>query len=432
MHIRKTSMKVLWFTSLAIWILACSAPAYLLGTATSSPEATLTPAASGTLTVSPGLTTTPPSSGAPRLIGYFYGQDRYNLISDIPSGKLTDLIYAFITISDAGECVSIDPSRDAVNFPALQQLKQQNPGLHILVSIGGYAHSAKFSDAAVSDTSRRALAQSCVQYMALNGFDGIDIDWETPVSGGLAGNSQRPEDKQNYTLLLAELRKQLDAQGKKDGRSYRLSAAMPAGPNQLTHFEINKIFPYVDWITVMAYAIYTSASPITNFNAPLYPTSTDPATDEKRRLLYNGDAAVKAYLAAGVPAEKIALGVPFYGRAWKGVPSDNHGLYQTNTGPFVDDRVPKGTWSSEGEITFKALEQYYLGSWKRYWQPEAQEPWLYDASSQVMVTYDDAQSLGAKADYVKSRQLGGISIWQVSGDDDQHTLINALYSHLQP
>lgn len=400
---------VFWLALAAVWLAGCDLPM-------SGPTPTLTPSA-------------PPSK---RLIGYFYGLDRSQHIADIPADKFAILIDAFIDVSSDGKCVSIDPSGDAEVFPELGQLKQRYPGLKTVVSVGGYAHSAKFSDAAASDASRRAFAQSCVAFMTQNGFDGIDIDWETPVSGGLAGNTHRPEDKQNYTALLAALRNQLDALGRADKKSYLLGAALPAGPGDMAKFELGKVHPYLDWMTVMAYAFYTGESKITNFNAPLYPTSTDPAKDEKRRLLYNGDAAVQAYLTAGVPGSKISLGVPFYGRAWKGVPADNNGLYQNDTGVFVDSGAPKGTWSSGGEITYRALEQNYLGAWPRFWQSEAQVPWLYNPELQVMLTYDDPESLAAKADYVTSKHLGGISIWQVSMDDAQHTLVNALYVHLNP
>jgi len=439
-----------WLVWLAACLFACSGPAYIPRSATPSPTPSQTPTLpqvaptrlrptltqspapkhTATPTRRPSPTVSPAAPGEHRLIGYFYGLDRNNSVADIPAGKLTDLIYAFIDVSDAGNCVEIDPSIDAADFPALQRLKQQNPALHLLVSIGGYSHSARFSDAAATDAARQVFAQSCVQFMQANGFDGIDIDWETPVSGGQAGNSHRPEDKQNYTALMAALRNQLDAQGKKDGKLYLLSVAVPAGPNVIGNFAIKDIYPYVDWMTVMAYAFYTSDSQITNFNAPLYASSTDPATNEKKRLLYNGDAAIKAYLAVGAPADKLSLGVPFYGRAWKGVASDNDGLYQSDTGPFADPSAPKGTWTRDGEITYKALKQYYLGKWPRFWQSQAQEPWLYNSDDQVMVTYDDPQSLAAKADYARSNQLGGISIWQVSGDDDQHSLVDTLYSHL--
>ncbi|MGE5262956.1 MAG: glycoside hydrolase family 18 protein [Acidobacteriota bacterium] len=398
---------------------------------------TLTPP-SASVTPSPSITPTlaPPSptvagAGSPRLIGYYDGVDSSHHITDIPADRLTHLIYAFVKVSDNGECISIDPAADQANFPALKVLKQQHPTLETMVSIGGYNHSAKFSDAARSPDARRRFAQSCVQFMKQNGFDGIDVDWEFPVSGGLAGNGHRPEDKQNFTALLVEFRRQLDALGKADGRTYRLSIAASAGPTEIANIEPGQVAQVVDWIDVMAYAFYTGESKITNFNAPLYSTTTDPATDEKKRRLYNADATVQAYLKAGVPAGKISLGVPFYGRGWKGVPPANNGLYQRDGGVFVDSRAPKGTWSQDGEIDYRMLKQYYLGTWPRFWQAEAQVPWLYNAGAGVMVTYDDPQSLAAKADYARARHLGGIAIWQVSGDDGEHSLVNAIAAHLR-
>lgn len=401
-----------------------------------SPAPPMTPSPTLTPTLAPPSPIVTPSPtvanvGTPRLIGYFDGVERTHHVSDIPADQLTHVIYAFVDVSDKGECVSIDPAADQANFPGLRQLKQQHPALQTMVSAGGYSHSARFSDAARTLDSRRRFAQSCVQWMKQNGFDGIDIDWEFPVGGGQAGNVHRPEDKQNFTALLAALRQQLDARGKADGRSYLLSIAAPAGPTEMANLEMGQIAGYVNWIDVMAYAFYTGGSKTTNFNAPLYPTSNDPATDEKKRLLYNADAAVQAYLRAGVPAEEISLGVPFYGRGWKGVPPENNGLYQGDGGVFVDSRAPKGTWSQGGEIDYRMLKQYYLGTWPRFWQAEAQVPWLYNASVGVMVTYDDPQSLAAKADYAKTRHLGGVAIWQVSGDDDQHSLVNALAAHLK-
>jgi chitinase len=299
------------------------------------------------------------------------------------------------------------------------------------MSVGGYSHSGKFSDVALSTGTRRRFAQSCIQFMKQNGFEGIDIDWEFPVSGGAASNLHRPEDKQNFTALLAELRSDLDAQGTRDGRQYLLTIAGPAGPSEIGNIDLGAIQPLVDWINLETYAFYTASSKITNFNAPLFASSTDPAASETRKRRYNADAAVRAYLAAGVAPDKIMLGVPFYGRGWKGVPDANHGLYQSDGGAATDSKVPKGTWS-DGAILYGALEKNYLNSYPRYWQDEAKEPWLYNPNTGIMITYEDPQSLGAKADYVVMNHLGGIMIWHRSADDVAHSLQDALHARLFP
>lgn len=387
------------------------------------------------LAPSPQQSSTQPSStptaarDTPRLVGYFYGLDQHNQVPGIPAAQLTAVLYAFVDVSKAGECVSADAAADQMNFPQLRQLKQQHEQLSLLISAGGYSRSKYFSDAAATGERRLRFAQSCVLFMKQNGFDGIDIDWEIPVSGGQAGNMHRPEDKQDFTALLAELRGQLDAQSASDKRHYLLTVAAPIGPNEYKNIELNALPQYLDWINLMAYAFYTANSPVTNFNAPLYASSTDPAPEQKRRNL-NADAAVKAYLAAGVPANKIVLGVPFYGRGWQGVPDVNHGLYQSANGPATDPSVPNGTWQ-EGATSFASLEKYYLNAYPRYWHDETQEPWLYNPSTGIMITYEDPQSLEAKAAYVVAHHLGGMMIWHLSADDAQHTLVNALAAGLQ-
>jgi chitinase len=362
-------------------------------------------------------------------MGYFYGNDRGDQVASIPADRLTHVIYAFIDVSAAGECAPITPATDAVNIPALNQLKQQHPNLQTLVSIGGYSHSAHFSDAALTSQSRSQFARSCIQWMQQNGFDGIDIDWETPVSGGMPGNTHRPEDKHNFTLLLSELRKQLDALGQSDGRHYLLTIAAPAGPSEYAHLELNAIHPYLDALNLETYAYYTAANPITELESPLHPPSNGPDQDAKKRLADNVDTAVRGYLNAGVPAGKLVVGVPFYGRGWTGVPDTNHGLYQPDGGAATDAHVPKGVWS-DGAIAYGDLAKYYLGTATRYWDDQGQVPWLYDPTAQLFVTYEDPQSLGLKAGYVISNGLGGVMIWHLSDDDAQHTLVNALAAGL--
>jgi chitinase len=368
-----------------------------------------------------------------RLVGYFYGLDIHNQLSGLPADKLTTLIYAFIGISASGECVSVDPAADQVYFPQLQALKKHDSQLEILISVGGYSLSRNFSDAALTAASRRRFAQSCVQYIKNYGVDGIDIDWELPVSGGAPGNTHRPEDRQNFTTLLAELRGQLDAVGKNDARHYLLTIAGPAGPSEYANIDLTSIGQYLDWINLETYAVAVAGNPITNFNAPLFASSTDQTKDLQKRLYDNADAAVQAYLKAGVPAEKLLLGVPFYGRGWDQVPDRNHGLYQSHAlGEINDPNVPKGTWKTGSAIDYQDIEKYYLGTYTRYWDDEVKAAWLYNSASGIMISYEDPQSLEAKADYVLANHLGGVMIWQLSQDDGGYTLLDSLFGRLQP
>src|SRR4051794_35249551 len=186
-----------------------------------------------------------------RIVGYFASwgiYDRGYFVTDIPADKLTHLNYAFAFLSDTGEITLGDEWADTQfpypndkddqplkgNFYQFQRLKQANPSLQTLISIGGWSESGKFSDVALTDASRKKFASSVVAFMLKYGFDGADIDWEYPTGGGDTGNIERPEDKDNYPLFLAELRAQFDAQEAKDGHHYLLTIALGSDRSAIT------------------------------------------------------------------------------------------------------------------------------------------------------------------------------------------------------
>jgi chitinase len=168
----------------------------------------------------------------------------------------------------------------------------------------------------------------------------------------------------------------------------------------------------------MTYDFTTASSHKTNFNAPLFIYEGD----------LNVDAAVKSYLMGGVPADKIVLGVRFVGTGWQGVGSTNNGLYQPDGG------AAQGTWDESGAPTgsfgYEDIEDNYLPSYARSWDKEAQAPWLYNADTGIMISYEDPQSLTAKVNYAVSNGLGGVMIWELGADDREGTLVNAVAATL--
>ena len=369
-------------------------------TVTSLPTATVIPSP-----IPSPSSTIAPSASAFKIVGYLAGWNVYGArqirIADIPADQFTHLNYAFAGVTAGGLCKEDNPSGDHANFAELQKLKQRYPHLQTLISIGGADGAKYFSVAAKTAEARKQFAASCVRFMQDNGFDGIDIDWEFPTNA---------EEKQNYAAMLAELRAQL-------GKQNLLTIAAPAGPNNYAGVAWASIARDLDWINLMTYDFAGSWSPTTNFNAPLYAAS-------KNANAYNGDAATQAYIAAGVPAQKLLLGVPFYGRGWSGVADPNHGLDQKFGG------VPKGTQGG-GAFDYRDLKQNYLPTYPRYWNDQAQVPWLYNPSTQVWISYDDPESIGIKTEYARAQKLGGVMIWEISTDDDQHSLLNSIYTRLK-
>ena len=348
-----------------------------------------------------------------KVLGYFPAWGIHAMkyqVANIPADRLTHVIYAFAGISPTADVVSINAADDKINFPQLIQLKQQHPNLATLISIGGPSNSASFSKVAASADLQTHFAQSAVQFMKQNGFDGIDIDWEFPTAA----------QKQLFTAMLRELRRQLDALGSLDRRHYLLTIAAPAGASNYANLELNVIPALLDWIGLESYDYSVPSSKIADFVAPL--KLYDPAI--QKHAASNVNASVQAYLQAGVPANKLVLGVRFVGTGWRGVANTNNGLYQPNQGPAP------GTWDAgaapSGSFGFADLEQNYIGKFSRFFHADAQVPWLFQPTAAIMISYEDPQSLTAKANYILANQLAGVMIWELSADDQKYTLLNAL------
>lgn len=401
-----------------------------------TPAPSPTPSPSPSPSPAPGPTPAPSPSPAPpsggtglparKRIAYFVEWGIYQRAffpSDIPAASLDVVNYAFANISERGEVIVYDswaatdkafpgdtwdqPLRGCFN--QLIKLKQQHPHLRTMISIGGWTLSGRFSDVALTDASRRAFAASAVAFMTRYGFDGVDIDWEYPVGGGLSTNVTRPQDKQNYTLLLRALRDALDAQGVRDGKRYLLTIAAPAGASTYAHIELAAVAGIIDWFNLMTYDYHGGWESTTNHHCALYANPAD-----RGDATMNVAATVQGYRAAGVPAHQLVVGVGAYGRSWKGVPTRDNGLFQTSAG------VPFGTWDDTGVFDYSDLVNRLAAgtTFVRSWDSAAKVPWLYAAGRDggTFVTYEDAESAALKVDFVKTQGLGGLMMWELSSD----------------
>ena len=335
------------------------------------------------------------------VVGYYAGWAAYQGYTpdQLPAEHLTQINYAFARIDPDTLTIALEnPAHDKKNLAALRKLRQQNGHLKLLISVGGWSDSQYFSDAAATAARREAFAASCVDFVVAQGLDGVDLDWEYPVSGGAPGTIHRPADKQNFTKLLQELRTRLDRQGRRDGKDYSLTIAGAAGSWYLNQIEAVKVADIVDHIFLMGYDLHGPWDTSADFNAPLHTPSG--ASPQGKSSIAD---SVQAYLDKGIPAEKLVLGMPLYGYAYQGVSSQNNGLYSTYT--------------SAKSVSYRTLKKNYLSNdaYRRLRHGEAQVPYLY--GSRTFISYDDAESLAAKAALARSRDLGGIGFWELSQDD---------------
>lgn len=313
------------------------------------------------------------------------------------------------------------------NWNQLKKLKAKHPNLKVLISLGGWTWSRGFSSAARPE-NRVAFVQSCVDaYIkgnlpvtdgaggpgaATGVFDGIDIDWEYPNACGLACGV--PEDRENFTALMAEFRKQLDAVRP----GLLLTIASAAGVDKIRQFDPDKFHQYLDFINVMTYDFHGGWDTITNFHSPLYGSTADPSTGDIRS--YHTDGAMNAFLAKGVPASKLNVGIGFYGRGWTNVPrGSTNGLYQPGT--------PAPATYEAGNEDYKVLKA--LPGYTSYVDPQSRAQWIYNGTT--FWSFDTPVQIAEKMAYVKSKGFGGAFFWEFSGDDAQGSLAKAVGNGLK-
>jgi len=343
-----------------------------------------------------------------RVVGYDTAR---NDIDSKDAGKIDTLIFAFAQLID-GQVV-LEPT-DTQRLHRLIVLKAANPRLKVVVSVGGWG-AGGFSEAASTAASRQRFASSAAQLLVANNADGLDVDWEYPGHGE-SGIKSSPQDRDNFTLLLQTLRTTLDQVGDihahRGAGHYTLSIAA-ADSVFVSGIDIAAVEPSLDWFNLMTYDFVNSMTPTTGHHSGLHASALAPADARST------DRAVQQFLAAGVPAHKLLIGAAFYGREFADVQPAHDGLYQAY-GHY------------QGEHRWPQLKTDFINrnGYVRYWDAAAQAPYLWNATTHRFISYDDPQSIAAKADYVKSRHLGGIMYWEQS-EDPQGELLDAVRQNLR-
>lgn len=281
---------------------------------------------------------------------------------------MTHINYAFGHVRDDFRGVRIDNEE---RLRAIIALKKQRPQLRVMLSIGGWG-SGRFSEMAASDEHRTAFAADCRRLCDELGLDGIDIDWEYPTQSS-AGISASPSDTEHFTLLMRDLRQAL-------GSDLLLTLASVGSAH---YIDFGSCIPYLDMVNVMAYDMGNAP----NHNAALY-------RSERVGWLCASEA-VEAHRKAGIPDDKIVMGLPFYGRGEKG--------------------------------KYMNYAQCDTLREQACWDEEAQVPYFVDKSGKMVLGFENPRSIAAKCAYIRQQGLRGAMYWEYADDNEAGDLRRALW-----
>lgn len=288
---------------------------------------------------------------------------------------VTHYNYAFGHVTDRFDSVRIDnPER----LRSIVALKDSNPELKVMVSVGGWG-SGRFSEMAADEQNRKSFASNCRKAIDEYRLDGIDIDWEYPTSN-YAGISSSPDDRENFTLLMRDLREAI-------GPDFLLTFADYA---DTTFVNYRDVMPYVDFVNLMTYDIAN----------PPYHHSALYRSEITGKLCVS--EAVEHHLEAGVPLSQLVMGMPFYGR---------------------------GSKDYKGEQSFGKL--CIDGAHEERWDTTSLVPYLVDKEGSMVLAYENARSIAHKCEYILSKGLRGAMYWDADDDDDVFTLSRTIWNHLR-
>jgi chitinase len=284
------------------------------------------------------------------------------------------------------------------------KLKDKNPNLKIMVSIGGWGGCAPCSNLFSSAEHRNNFSKTTVALFKQYNIDGLDLDWEYPVIEGYPGHKYDAADKENFTALVKNLRKEM-------GNQYLLSFAAGGFINYLEKsIDWKEVVPQVDFINLMTYDLVGGYSTITGHHTPLGGHRPGQQTTER---------CVNWLLHNNVPADKLIIGAAFYARVWENVPGSNHGLYQQ--GKFKQS------------VSYKNFAKYFSDSsgFNYHWDKKTKAPFRYNPQKKLFATFDDKRSVSKKSKFIRRKKLGGIMFWQLSEDLPVNGLVDEIHKTLR-
>ncbi|XP_047524985.1 chitinase-like protein EN03 isoform X2 [Pieris napi] len=359
----------------------------------------------------------------------------------------THLVYGYAGIQpDTYKMVplneNLDVDRSHANYRAITNFKSKYPGLKVLLSVGGDAdleEEQKYNLLLESPQARTAFVNSGMLLAEQHGFDGIDLAWQfarikpkkvrstwgsiwhgiKKTFGTTLVDEKEAEHREGFTALVREMKQAMSL------KQMQLSISVLPNVNSTIYYDVPAIINLVDIVNLHAFDYYTAARnpKEADYSAPTY-------KPQNRNDLLNVDAAISYWLTAGAPSSKIVIGIATYARTWKldsdseisGVPplhtdgpgeagpyTKTEGLlsYPEVCAKLINPNHQKGMRPHLRKVTDPSKR---FGTYAFRLPDDNGDPGLW-------VSYEDPDTAGQKASYVKSKNLGGVSIVDLSMDD---------------
>lgn len=330
-----------------------------------------------------------------KIIAYYTGNGEE--IKQWPVEKLTHIIFSFLKIQN--DSLTFHNEKQETSIRQLVALKKQYPQLKIMVSIGGWGGCSFCSELFASAERRKVFTATTVALFKKYEIDGLDLDWEYPAIEGFPGHKYMAADKDNFTDLIKDLRKEM-------GNDFLLTFAAGGFVKYLEQsIDWDAVIPSVDFVNLMTYDLVGGYATVTGHHTPLGNYKPNQESTAK---------CVDWLLNKKVPAQKLIIGAAMYARVWENVPDTGNGLYQS--GKFKQG------------VAYYDFSTYFsdTSGYKYYWDKKAKAPYQYNASKKLFATFDDKNSIREKTRFIRKKKLGGIMFWELGQDLKQDGLVKEM------
>ncbi|EAU91084.2 endochitinase [Coprinopsis cinerea okayama7 len=350
-------------------------------------------------------------------------------LSRVSWSKYTHMTYAFGITTPSPDVLALDESDERL-LPEFVDMAHRH------ATVG-------------SASNRTTFVNTLLDVVRRYNLDGLDFDWEYPNMQGLGCNIVHEDDTANFLTFLRELRNTTT------GRDLVLSAAVYVKPfndaSGSPSTDVSGFAEVLDYIAVMNYDVPVNPSVGAGSRSPLDDTCA-PAGAKWGSAV----SSIEEWTKAGIPLEKLVLGVPAHGHSYDVSPVvalSRSNSSQLNAYPSYSpaDRKRGDRWDGEGGMDVCGVT-WGPGGVYTYWglfeggflnadgsvaegivsryDDCSETPFVYNPETQVYVSYENPRSYAAKGDFIYSTGLGGFAMWEAGGDRNDTLLDSIIHASL--